>query len=346
MARIFVTGATGRLGTNLVKRLSEEGHNILGLAQPNDPNRGKIADLKGVEIIEADLRDTSAIASGVKGCEAVIHTAALMNEQTPGFSRADFFRVNVVGTFNVFEAAVEAGVERVVYISSTSAYDVYSAKPQPLTEDQALTPTALYGVTKAVNERMAGLYEYMAGLKTIILRPNYIMACAEPLSPWSAGVVMGQMRKWAGDPRSALYVPDAEEACRKVEEQIKSPGDLVVPRDPGGVSWRWHVTDVRDAVQACIKALEAPESCFGKVYNVAGPDTADWDVVVPYVAEKTGREWYEVQVPKAWRFWFDISRARNELGYEPEYDIKRMIDDALRFKAGEDIGVIPPGIPH
>lgn len=346
MPTVFVTGATGRLGTNLVRRLVNDGYSVVALAQPNDPNRSKVEGPDAVTIVEADLRDTSAIIAAASGCEAIIHSAALMNTRTPGVSRADFFRVNVVGTFNVFEAAVEAQVQRVVYISSTSAYDVYAAKPQPLSENQPLTPSSLYGVTKAINERMAALYGYMSELDIVILRPNYIMACDEPLSPWSAGVVLGQLRTWAADPRGALYVPNPEEACRRVEEQIRNPGDLVVPRDPAGVSWRWHVTDVRDAVEACVCALNAPDTCAGRIYNIAGPDPADWDVVVPFIAEQTGREWYEVQVPKAWRFWFDISRARDELGFQPRYDIKTMIRDALRYRAGEDIGVIPPGIPH
>ncbi|MCD6350561.1 MAG: NAD(P)-dependent oxidoreductase [Armatimonadetes bacterium] len=346
MARIFLTGATGRLGSNLALRLSRDGHDVVALAQPNDRLRGRLDEMERVEVVEADLRDTAAVRAATQGCEAIIHTAALMNVRTPGISRADFFRVNVVGTFNVFEAATEAGVDRVVYISSTSAYDVYSAKPQPLTEDQPLTPTALYGTTKAINERMAELYAHMADLRAIILRPNYIMACDEPLGPWTAGVVVGQIRTWCRDPRGALYMPDAEEPWREVEQQVQNPGDRVVPQDPAGVVWRWHVTDVRDAVEACVRALEAPESCFGRVYNVAGPEPADWDVVVPYVAEKLGQQWYEVRVPKAWRFWFDITRARQELGFEPQYDIKTMIDDAVRFREGEDIGVLPPGIPH
>lgn len=341
MGRILVTGGSGRLGANLVRRLVDEGHRVVAQVLPNDPQVRKLDGIDLDEIVEADLRDTSAIRQAATGCDAVIHTAALMNERSPGTSRADFFRINVVGTFNVFDAAVEAGCERVVYVSSTSAYDVYSSKPQPLTEEQPLTPTGLYGITKAVNERMAELMEYAAGLKVVVLRPNYIMAGAEPLGPWTAGVVIGAIRQWSKDPRSALYVSDADEPWREVEEQVRSPGDLVVPRDPAGISWRWHVCDVRDCVEACVCALNAPESCVGKAYNVAGPQPADWDEVVPYLAEKTGREWYEVSVPRAWRFWFDLTAAERELGFRPKYDIKRMIDDALRFQAGEDIGVIP-----
>ncbi len=341
MSKIFVTGSSGRLGANLVRRLVADGHRVVAQVLPNDPQAKKLDGMDLDAVVEADLRDASAILCAADGCDAIIHTAALMNEHSPGVSRADFFRINVVGTFNVFEAAVTVGAERVVYVSSTSAYDVYSAKPQPLTETQPLTPTGLYGITKALNERMADLMAYAAGLNVIALRPNYIMAGAEPLGPWTAGVVLGSIRQWSKDPRAALYVPDADEPWRQVEEQVKSPGDLVVPRDPAGMSWRWHVCDVRDCVEACICALRAPESCFGKAYNVAGPEPADWDEVVPYVAEKTGRQWYEVQVPKAWRFWFDLTAAERELGFKPQYDIKRMIDDALRVQAGEDIGVIP-----
>ncbi|MBC7286733.1 MAG: NAD(P)-dependent oxidoreductase [Armatimonadetes bacterium] len=341
MGRVFVTGASGRLGANLVRRLIADGHRVVAQVLPNDPQARKLSGMALDAVVEADLRDGSAILHAARGCDAIIHTAALMNERSPGVSRSDFFGINVVGTFNVFQAAVDVGAERVVYVSSTAAYCVYSAKPQPLTETQPLTPTGLYGVTKAVNERLGELLAYSSGLRVVTLRPNYIVAGAEPLDPWTAGVVVGQIRQWSKDPRSALYVPEQEEPWRDVEAQIKAPSDLVVPRDPAGVSWRWHLCDVRDCVEACVRALHAPESCLGKAYNVVGPDPADWDVVVPYIAEKTGREWYEVQVPRAWRFWFDLTAAEQELGFKPQYDITRMIDDALRFRAGEDIGVIP-----
>ncbi len=340
MARIFVTGATGRLGANLIKRLVADGHSVVAYVIPNDPKLNKLQPFD-VEIAFGDLRDASAIRSAMRGCDAVIHTAALMNERTPGVSRADFFAINVLGTFNVFDTAAEAGVERVVYVSSTSAYDVYSAKPQPLSEDQPLTPTSLYGLTKVLNERAAQLFDYMAGLKTVILRPNYIMAGTEALGPWRAGTILGAIKQWSKDPRSALYVPDQDRPWEQVEAQIKAPSDLVVPRAPDGQSWRWHVCDVRDCVQACTCALDAGEQAFGKAYNVAGPEPADFDRVVPYLAEKLGEQWYEVSVPKAWRFWFDLSRARADLGFEPEFTIERMIDDALRAQRGEDIGVIP-----
>lgn len=340
MSKILVTGATGRLGANLVKRLLADGHEVVGTALPNDPQQRKLAGLD-VRLVNADLRDATAIRLAVHGCDAVVHTAALMNDAAPGVSRADFMAINVLGTFNVFDAAAAEGVERVVYVSSTAAYDVYVAKAQPLVEDAPLTPASLYGLSKVVNERMAEVMDFMAGLKVITLRPNYIIAGDEVLGPWTGGVVIGCIRQYCRDPRMALYTPGAEEPWRAVEEQVKDPGDLVVPRDPTGLSWRWHVCDVRDCVEACICALKAGPECFGKAYNVVGPEPADWDVVVPYLAEKTGREWYEVEVPKAWRFWFDLARARSQLSFEPRYDVCTMIDDALRLRAGEDLGIIP-----
>lgn len=343
MSRILVTGATGRLGANLVKRLLADGHEVIGTALPNDPQQGKLTGLD-VAIVHADLRDASALRYAARGCDAVVHTAALMNDAAPGVSRADFVAINVLGTFNVFDAAASEGVERVVYVSSTAAYDVYAAKPQPLAEDAPLTPTSLYGLTKVVNERMAEAMDFMAGLRVIMLRPNYIIAGEEVLGPWTAGVVVGCYRRYCTDPRMALYTPEMPEPWRAVEAQVKAPEDLVVPRDPAGLSWRWHVCDVRDCVEACVCALKAGPECFGRAYNVVGPEPADWDVVVPYLAERTGRQWYEIQVPKAWRFWFDLSRARAELGFEPRFDVRTMIDHALRIRAGEDLGIIPGAI--
>jgi len=68
--------------------------------------------------------------------------------------------------------------------------------------------------------------------------------------------------------------------------------------------------------------------------------------VAPYAACALGRACVQVRLPVLWDVEFDISRARSVLGYDPQYDYRRMIDDALAFRRGEDTGVIPPGIPH
>ena len=171
------------------------------------------------------------------------------------------------------------------------------------------------------------------------------MACEEILGFGRAGGVIGCLKAAASDPRRSYHVPDAGEPWTIVQAAVKDPSERCIPRDPEGRPWTWHVTDVRDCVQAVVLALEK-DAANGRTFSVAGPKPARWDEVVPYLCEKLGEDYVEITIPNLWHFEFDLSAAREHLGYAPEYPPERMIDDALAFRAGTDIGVIPPAIPH
>ncbi len=80
----------------------------------------------------------------------------------------------------------------------------------------------------------------------------------------------------------------------------------------------------------------------GKVFNIAGPDTAGWDKVGKHLSAKTGKPYREVTIPNLWHLEFDISKARKLLGYDPQYTTVRMLDDSLAMNAGQGVGLIRP----
>lgn len=338
--RILVTGASGRLGSNLVKRLTGEGAEVRSFILPNDPAE-KTLDGLPTEKVYGDLTDEAAVDAAVEGVDAIVHCAAVMHEPK-GMKPHRFFDINVRGTFNVFQAAADRATEvrKIVYISSTAAYTVQTAGPV-IREDQPLRPLKLYGTTKVANEAMARAMEYQTGIPFVVLRPNYIMACDEVLGLCRAGVVIGTLKAGAGDPRYTLYVPGVKEPWKSVEAAVKSPAQRCIPRDPKGNPWTWHVTDVRDAVQAIVLSL-LRESANGRTFNVAGPKPARWDEVVKHLCARLDEDYAEVTIPNLWHFEFDLSQAKEHLGYAPEYSPERMIDDAVAFRDGKDIGVIPP----
>jgi len=347
-SRVLITGASGRLGSNLAKRLTEvEGVAVRSFLLPDDPAEIALENVD-TEKVYGDIRDEDAVDKALDGVDAVLHCAAVMGAPRGGMTDHQFFDINVRGTFNVFHGAAKRAdrIRKIVYVSSTAAYDVHTAGPV-IREDHPLRPLHLYGLTKATAEVIARTTRFQSGIPVVILRPNYIMACDEILSFGRAGVVVGMLRGAARDPRTTLYTPEATDAAVKAAIEAVD-GDLsrrCVPRTPGGRSWTWHVTDVRDCAQAALRALDR-DAADGQVFNVAGPTPLHWDVDVPYLCSKLGEEYVEVPTPALWHFEFDLSRARKILGYAPEYTPQRMIDDALAWKSGEDIGVIPPAIPH
>ncbi len=346
--KVLVTGATGRLGMNLVQALEERGYDTISFAFDTPAEKHLRRNLKklGTKIVLGDLATGAGLAKAVRDADACIHAAALMQEDK--VSREMFFDINTRGAFLLMEAlrAKAKKPRRVVAITTGAVYDALTAKA-PYRESDTLRPLSLYGMSKVLNEHIYRLTWFQTGIPVITLRPNYILAGLEPLEVWSGGVLLEVMKAWCRDKRTTLYTK-ARAPWKPLARVVgKNPQALVVPYGPGGKSWRWHVTDVRDVVAACINALETKnEKAFGQVFNVASAKPQDFSDVVPYLAKKLAQPYTEVKLPVVWDISFDISRTRRILGYRPKYDYKRMINDAIRLRDGQNTGVIPPGIPH
>ena len=172
----FVTGALGCIGAWVVKHLVERGDRPVVFDLGGDPRRIRDvlsqAQFDEVRFLMGDVTDTEAVRGAVResGARRFIHLAGL---QVP-FCKADPVagaRVNVVGTVNVFQAALEAGAERVVYASSAAVYGPDEDSAPPPDESAPCEPTTHYGVYKRANEGNARIFWQDAGLSSVGLRP-------------------------------------------------------------------------------------------------------------------------------------------------------------------------------
>lgn len=138
--RVLLTGATGHLGANLLRRLLSDGESVRVLLQPGKSTAA--VDGLDVERVEADLRDRDAVLRAVRGCESVHHTAAIVSTvDGDARHRAAIFQTNVVGTKHVLDAALRHGVRRVVVSGSFSAVGYNPDAPeQPSTEEMVADP--------------------------------------------------------------------------------------------------------------------------------------------------------------------------------------------------------------
>jgi dihydroflavonol-4-reductase len=118
--RAFVTGATGFIGGRVVRKLRERGDEVVALVR-SPARAGDLAEL-GCELAEGDLSSTEAIRRGVQGCDAVFHIAAVYKVGIPSSERAAMRDANVGGTERVLDAAVEANVPRIVYVSTVGIF--------------------------------------------------------------------------------------------------------------------------------------------------------------------------------------------------------------------------------
>lgn len=158
-----MTGGSGFLGVNLIRRLLDGGYSVVTL----DREPFRTSDVRPVEVLVGDIRDAEALNRAAEGCAAVIHCAAAL----PLHSPAEIWHVDVEGTRNAIEAAIGAEVERFVHISSTAVYGV--GQPAGFAEDGLLLAKGPYGRAKIESERV--VEEYRGQISSAILRPQSII---------------------------------------------------------------------------------------------------------------------------------------------------------------------------
>jgi len=341
MSKITVTGATGRVGANVVKRLAEAGHDVTACMLPGDKQEAKLDGIKCRKEY-FDILDTEAVERACRGADAVVHTAAVMEGMASKMPPSKFFDINVKGAFNVLEGVRNSGTKtRLICFSSTAAYDVITCPRTPIKEDLPRRPLSLYGMNKILIEEAVRQYTWQYDIEHVLIRPNYVVAGPEVLDVFRCGVVLAMLKEYSGQKKCQLYCPDDPDGWKKAQPTLEANKDsLCVPRCPGDQSWRWHMTDVRDVVALVEKCLQDDRAC-GHTFNVAAKDPCDWDRVVPYIAQKTDRKVIEVEIPNCWQFSFDQSASKETIGFEPQYDHKAIVDTAVAMKQGQDVGIIP-----
>src|SRR2546426_3764145 len=179
-ATVAVTGATGFLGRYIVDVLLARGAHVIGVVR----NPGRVPELaaRGVELRQADLAERDRLARGFAGAQAVVSNAALFSLRNRSWE--DHHRANIQGTENVFGALADAGVKRVVHVSSVA---VYRAHPPRVSEDAPQlaagtrrTATNAYSVSKAVSEQRAWRLAAQYGLELTAVRPCAVYGAFDP----------------------------------------------------------------------------------------------------------------------------------------------------------------------
>ena len=309
MPSAFVTGGSGFVGGALIERLRSEGWDVRALTR-SEPAAKKVEDL-GAETVSGELGDTGALTEGAGGCEVCFHAAAKVEDWG---DPADFERVNVHGTRNVIVGCREAGVRRLVHVGTEAA--LMAGDPLVnVDEDAPLRPDspALYSASKARAEtlvRAAG----DSGLETVVVRPRFVWGKGDTtLLPALVALARAGRFRWIGGGRQLTDTTHVDNAVEGLW--------LAATQAPvGGV---YFVTDgepvvFRDFVTAMLatQGVEVPDKSVPA--GVAGAGAV--------LAERLWRMRRRSGSPPLTRFavWvssqectLDISRAREQMGYEP-----------------------------
>jgi UDP-glucose 4-epimerase len=184
----LVTGGAGFIGSHIAERLVRDGHTVRVL---DDFSSGKKANLESfagdLEIVRGDIRDSRVVNEAVKGVDIVFHEAALGSVPRSVSDPLSTHEVNMTGTLNVFLAARDAGVKRVVYASSSSVYGETPILPKR--EDMIPQPLSPYALSKIVGEGYAGVFKQVYGFEIVSLRYFNIFGPRQDLESQYAAVV-------------------------------------------------------------------------------------------------------------------------------------------------------------
>jgi UDP-glucose 4-epimerase len=322
---VAITGPTGEIGQAVVAALerSREVSSILGMARrPFDPHaRG----WKKVSYRRGDVLDRDAVSALVRGADVVVHLAFMIM----GGAR-ESREVNLLGSRNVFEAAVAAGATRLVYASSVAAYGFHRDNPQPLTEEVRARGSAAhyYSAQKAEVEALLATTLDGAATEAYVFRPCIVAGPQAPLLIDSLPYTQISERL----PGPVLSLLDGVPILKPVLPDPGVPFQLV------------HHDDVASAMRAAVLGRGTPGA-----YNLAGAG----ELTVKLLAEELG--WYSIPVPElamdaaadivarlgflpAQAQWIaafrepvimSTSKARRELGWRPRHDALHTLRETI-----------------
>ena len=314
--KVAITGPTGDIGRSLVRAL--DSHREIGqiTAMARSPFDPAAAGLRKTEYRQADVLDADAVAELIEGADVVVHLAFVIMgnlEQTAS--------INLKGSRNVFGAAIDAGVKRLVYASSVAAYGFHDDTPELLTEDMPARGTKRHYYSAQKAELEDALRELLHGSQTdaYVFRPCIVAGPDAPAMLQTIPYLQLSERMPAAVMRALEFLP------------VLKP---VIP-DPGVPFQLVHHDDVATAMRAAVLGRGEPG-----VYNLAGDGT----LTMADLAKALG--WYSVPLPElaldaaaelvarlpfvpAEAQWIesvrrpvlmDTAKARRELRWRPRYD--------------------------
>jgi UDP-glucose 4-epimerase len=302
--RVLVTGGAGFIGSSLVHALLERGDRVRVLDNFSTGDRANLTGLADdVELVEGDLRSYERVHAAVRGVELVFHQGALPSVPRSVQDPLTTTAVNVEGTLNVLLAARDEQVRRVVNASSSSVYG--NGGPLPRSEEQLPDPISPYAVAKLAAERFCASFSRVYPIETVSLR--YFNVFGPRQNP---------------DSEYAAVVPRFIRAIA-AGEPVTIHGDGEQSRD---------FTFVANVVQANLLAAEAP-GVSGAILNVASGGSASVNALADTVARLLGaaveKRFEPERLADVRHSWADISRAREQLGYEPAIGLEEGLERTI-----------------
>src|SRR5262245_34036487 len=291
MAHYLVTGGAGFIGSHLSEALLHRGHRVRIVDNLVTGMRRNLDHLAGVEFIEGDLADSAVATAVVQGVDYVLHQAAIPSVPRSVKDPITSNRANIDASLNILVAARDAGVKRLVYAGSSSAYG--DTPTLPKREDMPTNPLSPYALQKLVAEQYCQMFTRLYGFATVTIRYfNVFGPRQDPGSPYSGVISLFATALIEG--RQPIIYGDGEQT-----------------RD---------FTYIANVVDGVLRAVDAP-SAAGEVINVATGGRISLNHLLRAMNGIAGTSvdaiYKEPRAGDVRDSQADITRAKSLLGYAP-----------------------------
>jgi NAD dependent epimerase/dehydratase len=297
--RILITGADGFIGSHLTEELVRRGHNVRAFVFYNSFNSWGWLDRApkdirdNLDVFAGDIRDPHGVKEAMKGCDAVLHLAALIAIPYSYHSPDTYVDTNIKGTLNVMQAARELGVRRVIHTSTSEVYG--TAHFVPITEAHPLQGQSPYSATKIAADQLAYSFHASFNLPVVIVRP---------------------FNTYGPRQSARAVIPAIITQIARGQRQIKL-GALSPTRD---------FSHVRDTVAGFIAALNSDQGLgevvnFGSNFEISIGDTAHLiaEAMNTEIEIITDNARLRPENSEVARLWADNTKAKRLFGWQPAY---------------------------
>lgn len=294
----LVTGGAGFIGSHIVDKLLSLGHEVIVIDNESSKCHFQFYYNENAKYFKLDIKDYENTRPLYDGVDYVFHCAAEARIQNAVTIPLLTVSTNVVGTATVLQCSKEAGVKKVMYSSTSSAYGLENSPP--LKENMPEDCLNIYSVSKVAGEKLCSAYYKFDGLKTICFRYFNVYGPREPVKgPYA--LVVGKFLRQKIAKESLTIVPDGTQ--------------------------RRDFTYVSDIVDANILAMETDHNHYGEVFNVG----TGKNYSVLELADMISKDiiYVEPRIGEAYITLADNSKIKNVLGWEPKVKLEDYIQQEL-----------------
>jgi nucleoside-diphosphate-sugar epimerase len=308
VARYLITGIAGFIGSTLAHRLVEQGHEVRGIDNLSTGRLENIAEIRSsISFIHGDIQNLEAMQAACEGVDYVLHQAALASVPRSVKDPLTSHDSNINGTLNVLLAARDAGVKRIVYAASSSAYG--NQATQPKHEEMIPQPLSPYAVQKLTCEYYIQAFCQVYGMEGVCLRYFNIFGPRQAADSPYSGVIAQFIHKMMAGERPTIN------------------GDGTTSRD---------FTFVGNAVNANLLACTAPkETATGRVFNVGMGHSHTLNDLYVALARilgfPEGAKYGPARPGDVQHSLASIERSRLELGYVPQTNFEEALKQTVAW---------------